>query len=75
MTVKEAAGRLGVSVKLVYRLCDRRLITHRWVGASPNSRGRLVIDDDDFERYFESVTVPSDAGSLSSPGDGDDWRL
>ena len=60
LSVKQAAERLGVSVALVYGLCERRRIRHERHGLG---RGTIRIPEDAIEEYRRSVTVgPEGAG-------------
>ena len=50
-TVKEAAGRLGVSAALVYSLCAARKLRHSRVGMG---RGKIVIGEDAIAEYLRA---------------------
>ena len=53
LTPKMAAERLGVSISLVYRLCNEGSLKHfRFGGAG--RRGRVMIAEQDLTAYVES---------------------
>ena len=56
-TVSQAAVELGLSVSLVYGLCQRRKIRHQRHGVG---RGTIRIPEDALEEYRQSVTVEAD---------------
>ncbi|WP_157369389.1 helix-turn-helix domain-containing protein [Zavarzinella formosa] len=53
MTVKQAAGRIGVSVSLIYALCQEGIIAHARHGRK-GKRGVIRIEDAEVERYREA---------------------
>ena len=53
LTPKTVAERLGISISLVYRLCNEGSLKHfRFGGAG--KRGRVMIDEQDVAAYVES---------------------
>jgi excisionase family DNA binding protein len=64
LTVKQAAGRMGVSPSLVYALCGRRLIRHERHGLR---RGKIVIPEDAVEEYCRRRTVEAGEGTAPDP--------
>jgi excisionase family DNA binding protein len=48
-TVKAAAGKMGVSVALVYALCASRQLRHSRVGLG---RGKIVISEEALAEYL-----------------------
>lgn len=76
MTVREAAAELGVSVALVYKLCEGRRLPHERHGLG---RGRIVISPADLLAYRLSCRVeaepePGGASQASIPRRPYDWR-
>jgi excisionase family DNA binding protein len=53
LTPRQAADRLGVSLSLVYQLCDELTLAHYRVGGK-GKRGRIRIDEAEVERFRES---------------------
>lgn len=62
-TVKQAAGKLGISASLVYGLCAAGKIRHERHGLG---RGCIRIPEDALEEYRKRATVTG-AGSGSAP--------
>src|ERR1051325_4150173 len=54
LTVKQAADALGISVALVYNLCQEKRIRHERHGLR---RGVIRIPEEAIEEYRQSVTV------------------
>lgn len=57
LTVKQAAHRLGISIKLMYELVASKAIAHFRVGA-PGKRGKVLLAEDDLEAYLQACKVP-----------------
>jgi excisionase family DNA binding protein len=69
VTVQQAADRLGVSHSTIRREIADGVLAARRV------RGRIVVDDDDFQRYLTASLVPSCGPPPGSDdGDDDNWR-
>jgi excisionase family DNA binding protein len=60
MTVKQFAERAEISLSLAYALVEEGRVSHRRIGRK-GRRGKIVIREEDLERFLESVKV--DAGS------------
>ncbi len=56
LTVKEAAGRAGVSSALVYEWCDERRLAHYRVGGV-GKRGKILIEPADLDVFMASLKV------------------
>ena len=69
LSPKQAAKRAGVSLSLVYQLCAKRRLKHYRVGGE-GRRGKLLIDEDELDRFLESCRVADDAA-----GDDSDLRF
>lgn len=69
LTPKQAAERAGVSPSLIYLLCAERRLKHYRVGGE-GRRGKLLIDEEDLDRFMESCRVEDDAA-----GDDSDLRF
>ena len=69
LTPKQAATRAGVSASLIYQLCAERRLKHFRVGGE-GRRGKLLIDDEDLDRFLDSCRVEDDAA-----GDDSDLRF
>ena len=54
LTVKAAAGKMGVSAALVYALCATRLLRHSRVGLG---RGKIVISEDAVAEYLRAREI------------------
>jgi excisionase family DNA binding protein len=63
LSPKECAQRAGVSVALVYQLCDERRLTHYRVGGR-GRRGKILIDPEDLEAFLESCKVTDGAAPV-----------
>lgn len=53
LTARQAAERAGVSLSLVYLLCEERRLPHYRIG-SEGKRGRILIDAEDLDRFIEA---------------------
>jgi excisionase family DNA binding protein len=58
LTVKQAAARAGVSVSLIYQLCDERRLPHYRPGGK-GKRGKILISPRDLDAFMESIRVES----------------
>ena len=56
LTPAEAAEAAGVSVSLLYQLCDERRLAHYRVGGK-GKRGKILIDPRDLERFLDEHRV------------------
>jgi excisionase family DNA binding protein len=68
LTVKQAAGRAGVSPALVYRWCDERRLPHYRCGGR-GRRGRILIDPVDLDAFLETLKI-----TPRPPGDDGEFR-
>jgi excisionase family DNA binding protein len=66
MNIPELAERLGISNCLAYKLIQQKLIAHSRIGAR-GRRGKIVISEDDLQRYLESVRVAPREEPASPP--------
>ena len=64
LTVKAAAGKLGVSDKTVYALCAAKKLRHVRVGVG---RGKIVVPDAAIEEYLTEQTVVTKPKAASVP--------
>jgi excisionase family DNA binding protein len=65
MNVREASLRLGVSRALVYQLCQEGQLGHARIGGR-GRRGKIVVREEDIERFLHSVQVAPDASALKA---------
>jgi excisionase family DNA binding protein len=56
MTPKEAANYLGVSVSMVYQLCDERRLAHTRIGGK-GRRGKILISSRDCDALLNANRV------------------
>jgi excisionase family DNA binding protein len=56
LTPKQAAERANVSVSLIYAWCNTGALPHYRLGR-PGKRGKIVIDEADFERFLATLKV------------------
>jgi excisionase family DNA binding protein len=56
LTPKQAAERAGVSLSLIYQLCEERRLTHYRIGGR-GKRGKILIAPDDLDAFLESLRV------------------
>jgi excisionase family DNA binding protein len=54
LTVKQAAGRMGVSAATVYLLCASRRLRHSRVGLG---RGKIAIPEEAIDEYLKGREV------------------
>lgn len=65
LSPKQAAKRAGVSPSLIYQLCSERRLKHYRVGGE-GRRGKLLIDEDELDRFLESCRVEDDVAADDS---------
>jgi excisionase family DNA binding protein len=56
LTPKEAADQAGVSISMIYQLCDERRLTHYRVGGR-GRRGKILVDPADLEALMQTLKV------------------
>ncbi len=56
LTVKEAAEHAGVSISLIYQLCEERRLPHYRLGGK-GKRGKIMIDPRDLDNLLEDLRV------------------
>jgi excisionase family DNA binding protein len=56
ITPEEACARGCVSVSLVYAWCKAGILPHYRLGRA-GKRGKIVIDEDDFDGFLEKMKV------------------
>jgi excisionase family DNA binding protein len=67
LTPAQAAGRAGISLALVYQLCEERRLPHYRVGGQ-GRRGKILIDPVDLDAFLSSCKVtesPDEDGPLT----------
>jgi excisionase family DNA binding protein len=62
ISVKAAAKKIGVSQALVYQLCAEGTLPHYRVGGK-GKRGKIVIDPNELENYFQGRRVEPAPGT------------
>jgi excisionase family DNA binding protein len=62
ISVKAAAKKIGVSQALVYQLCAEGTLPHYRVGGK-GKRGKIVIDPNELEAYFQARRVEQTVSS------------
>lgn len=65
LSPKQAAKRAGVSPSLIYLLCAERRLKHFRIGGE-GRRGKLLIDEEDLDRFMESCRVDDDEAADDS---------
>jgi excisionase family DNA binding protein len=59
LTPRQAAVRVGVSLSLVYELCQQKLIPHFRLGGK-GRRGRILIEESDLAAFIQSCRVQAE---------------
>jgi excisionase family DNA binding protein len=54
MNIREAAGRLGISLSLAYLLCKEGRLRHVRIGGR-GKRGKIVITEDDLAAFLAAA--------------------
>ena len=61
LTARQAAQRVGVSLSLLYELCEQKVIPHYRMGGK-GRRGRILIEESDLASYVQSCRVQAQVG-------------
>lgn len=62
LNVREAAGRLGVSLSLIYQWCQERRLPHLRLGKA-GRRGKILILESELEAFLDGLKVEAGTGN------------
>lgn len=62
VTIKQAAGRTGMSTSLLYQICAERRLPHFRLGRE-GKRGKILIEETDLDAFLAAARVEAGAGA------------